>query len=219
MSRYRGYRARSYRTKGKKVKFSLTQSIDFMIIWTLFLVAVFLFLPSFLDGEFVGGILNIFDPILLIGILVVIVLYLPLRWKEAKEQRENEEKILQSGISEIDLMEGVQFEHYLELLFRSMGYNVQTTSTTGDFGADLLLEKDNKIIAVQAKRYSKTVGVKAVQEVYSSMPYYDATEGWVVTNNTFSKSAYELAEKSNIYLVDRGMLIEMIVNNQKASGS
>lgn len=186
--------------------------VDFMAIWLSFMLAVFFFLLS--EGE-----MYIIDmPVILIGILVIIVLYLPLRWMMINEERKNTEKILTSGIREIDLMKGVEFERYLELLFRSLGYNVQTTSATGDFGADLILKKDDRTIAVQAKRYNKTVGVKAVQEVYSSIPYYGATEAWVVTNNTFSKSAYELAEKSDIFLIDRGMLIEMILNNPKASG-
>ncbi|WP_245801940.1 restriction endonuclease [Fictibacillus arsenicus] len=212
MRRYRSYRVRTYRTRGKKVKLSPLQTVDFMAIWLLLMLTLLYFLST------AGEIYIVDMPIFWIGILVIFILYLPLRWILAKEERENEEKILQSGIMEIDLMEGVQFERYLELLFLSMGYNVQTTSATGDFGADLILKKDNRTIVVQVKRYNKTVGVKAVQEVYSSMPYYQATEGWVVTNNTFSKSAYELAEKNNIFLIDRGILIEMIVNNQKASG-
>ncbi|MBT2663875.1 restriction endonuclease [Bacillus sp. ISL-45] len=149
----------------------------------------------------------------------VIIIYIPLRFKRRKEERENAKKILQSGIGEIDVMDGVEFEYYLEALFQAMGYNVQTTSASGDFGADLILTKDYRKIAVQVKRYNKTVGVRAVQEVYSSIPYYGATEAWIVTNNIFSKPAYELAEKNNIFLIDRGMLIEMIVNNKKASGS
>lgn len=100
------YRVRRYRSRGKKVKLSPLQSVDFMIIWSLFMVAIFLFLPPVISG----GMIFFDSPILLIGILVVIILYLPLRRKAVKEQRENEEneeKILQSGISEIDLMEGV----------------------------------------------------------------------------------------------------------------
>ena len=49
---------------------------------------------------------------------------------------------------------------------------------TGDFGADL----DNYIV-VQAKRYSKKVGVKAVQEVVAAKAHYGCREGIVVTSN------------------------------------
>lgn len=53
-----------------------------------------------------------------------------------------------------------------------MGFKVQRTAATGDFGADLLIKKDGRMIAVQAKRYNKSVGVEAVQQVSVSMPYY-----------------------------------------------
>jgi restriction system protein len=195
------------------VKLSPTQMMDFIVLWVFFLNVIFFLFFSMTE-------INILAlPELLLIFLVTFAIYLPFRLKRMNLEKKELEKVLQSGISEIDLMDGIKFEHYLEALFRTMGYNVQTTSTSGDFGADLILKKDNRTIAVQVKRYNKTVGVKAVQEVYSAIPYYGATEAWVVTNNTFSKPAYELAEKSNIFLIDRGMLIEMIINYKTAAGS
>ncbi|WP_251041197.1 restriction endonuclease [Bacillus sp. ISL-45] len=207
------YRVKTYRTRGNKAKLSPVQMVDFMVVWFLFIFSALFFFSFPLESSF------IIIPELLVGMFFVIIIYIPLRFKRRKEERENAKKILQSGIGEIDVMDGVEFEYYLEALFQAMGYNVQTTSASGDFGADLILTKDYRKIAVQVKRYNKTVGVRAVQEVYSSIPYYGATEAWIVTNNIFSKPAYELAEKNNIFLIDRGMLIEMIVNNKKASGS
>ncbi|MCY0900224.1 MAG: restriction endonuclease [Firmicutes bacterium] len=63
-------------------------------------------------------------------------------------------------------MSGVAFERRLAVLFQDRGYYVETTPTTGDYGADLILTNGSERIIVQAKRYSQTVGVKAVQEVY-----------------------------------------------------
>jgi restriction system protein len=57
-----------------------------------------------------------------------------------------------------------------------MGYEVIKTKASGDFGADLILRANDKVIVVQAKRYSKKVGVKAVQEVYASLTLYKANE-------------------------------------------
>ena len=98
-------------------------------------------------------------PGLILIIFGLVVLYYFYRWKLKKSEYK---KILQSGIREIDVMQGVEFENYLEVLFSCMGYKVETTRATGDFGADLILKKDGQTIAVQAKRYSKTVGVEAV---------------------------------------------------------
>jgi restriction system protein len=113
-------------------------------------------------------------------------------------------------IDEIDSMDGVQFEQYLRVLFQSIGYSVQMTASTGDFGADLLLKKDGQKIVVQAKRYSKSVGIKAVQEVISSVKMYQATEAWVITNSSFTKAAIDLANANEVRLIEREELVQMI---------
>lgn len=51
-------------------------------------------------------------------------------------------RLSQAGIAEIDRMDGITFEHYLEVLFRQQGYDTERTPTSGDFGADLILSKD-----------------------------------------------------------------------------
>ena len=50
-------------------------------------------------------------------------------------------RLRRSGIHDIDQMDGIQFEHYLGQLFRSQGYHVEVTRASGDFGADLVLKK------------------------------------------------------------------------------
>ena len=65
-----------------------------------------------------------------------------------------------------------------------------------------MLNKDGKKIVVQAKRYSKDVGIKAVQEVIGAKSYYNADEAWVVSNRYFTKAAKDLAQKGNVLLVD-----------------
>lgn len=139
-----------------------------------------------------------------------IAAYFYLQWKERSLKRR---KILQSGINEIDKMTGIEFENYLGVLFDSMGYDVQLTPASGDYGADLLLKKDGKSITVQAKRYSKTVGISSVQEVFSAKLYYKAHEAWVVTNNSFTKNACELAKRSGVKLIGREQLIHFITEN------
>lgn len=69
------------------------------------------------------------------------------------------ERLKRSGIADIDKMEGVQFEQYLGHLFQAQGYKTQVTKAAGDFGADLILQKAGRKIVIQAKRYSKNVGI------------------------------------------------------------
>lgn len=59
-----------------------------------------------------------------------------------------EDKLKRSGIREIDQMDGVQFEHYLGHLFKSQGFHTEVTRASGDYGADLVITKDNKRIVV-----------------------------------------------------------------------
>ena len=121
------------------------------------------------------------------------------------------ERLKRSGITRIDKMEGREFEHYLKYLFRSKGYLVKVTRAAGDYGADLILLKNNKKIVLQAKRYSKNVGIEAVQQVYGSIKYYGASEAWVLTNRDYTDAAYKLANSNGVRLINREELIEMIL--------
>lgn len=124
-------------------------------------------------------------------------------------------KLRKSNITEIDSFDGVQFENYLKELFKSKGYKAELTATTGDFGADLILNKENRRYVVQAKRYSKPVGIKAVQEVISAIKMYKATDAWVVTNNSYTKAAIQLAKTHDVLLIGREQLIDLITQTNK----
>lgn len=101
---------------------------------------------------------------------------------------------------EIQEMEGLDFEELIADLFEEKDYSARVTSGSGDQGADIIADKDFEKIAIQAKRYSGKVSNSAVQEVVSSMNYYDATRGIVITNSQFTTSARELAESNDIQL-------------------
>ncbi|OPA80989.1 hypothetical protein BVG16_01170 [Paenibacillus selenitireducens] len=121
------------------------------------------------------------------------------------------ERLKRSGIADIDNMDGVQFEKYLGYLFQAHGYKTEVTKTIGDYGADLILQKEGKKIVVQAKRYSKNVGIKAVQEAQASIAYYAASEAWVISNSDYTAAAYDLAKSNKVRLIHREELIEMIL--------
>ena len=66
---------------------------------------------------------------------------------------------------ERDHMDGFDFEYYCADLLVADGFiDVQVTRSSGDYGVDILAEKDGVTYAIQCKRYSGLVGVKAVQE-------------------------------------------------------
>lgn len=116
-----------------------------------------------------------------------------------------------SGIADVDKMGGTQFEHFLANIYRKQGYKVKVTPPSGDYGADLVIEKNNVRIVVQAKRHKKNVGIKAVQEVIGAKSHYQAQEGWVVTNSNYTEAAVNLARSNGIRLVRRKELVEMMI--------
>lgn len=124
---------------------------------------------------------------------------------------ENEEnKKTYYTLFDIDNMRGIEFENFLSRLFINMGYVSVVTKATQDQGADLLLEKDEEKIVVQAKNYSSNVGNDAIQEVYSALKYYNCKRALVVTNSFFTKQAIDLAIKLDVVLWDRDKLIDLI---------
>ena len=117
-------------------------------------------------------------------------------------------RLKRSGLDEI--AGGQEFEQYMVYLLRKNDYkNVQTTPKTGDYGADVLAERDGERFAIQCKLYNKSVGVKAVQEVFSAMQFYGCDAAVVATNSRFSRNAVNLAESTGVILWGRDDLVEM----------
>ncbi|BDA67363.1 hypothetical protein RIVM261_081690 [Rivularia sp. IAM M-261] len=126
-------------------------------------------------------------------------------------------------IKKIDGMLGKEFELFLLRILERFGYWGYQTADSGDYGADLIVFKDGLKIVVQAKRYSKSVGIKAIQEVLGAVKYYNADKALVITNSRFTKQAEGLAAKSDVDLCDRSQLFDLIVrargDNQNLSYS
>jgi len=133
------------------------------------------------------------------------VAYLCYRNKRAKE-----EKLLRSGISEVDHLSGEDFEKVLAMCFEREGYRVKVTPEFGDFGADLVMSKDGVITVVQAKRWNTGVGIEAVQQIVAAKAYYQALDTMVVTNSDYSPAAIELAKVNGVTLWGRRELIELL---------
>ncbi|GEL77110.1 restriction endonuclease [Tenuibacillus multivorans] len=148
--------------------------------------------------------------IVFIGLLVTYFIY------QSLDNIRHNRKIASSGIREIDQMTGRQFEYYLSQLLQKKVYKVKQTKTTGDFGADLVLSvKNGEDIVVQAKRYNKKkVGISAVQEIFSSKSYYNATEAWVITSNYYTPAAIKLAKANKVKLINRDKLIEWVLHTK-----
>lgn len=123
--------------------------------------------------------------------------------KKQNEQDAWQQQFGAAKATELDQLSGVEFEEFLAGLFRAQGYAAELTPTSGDYGADLILSKDGRRIAVQAKRYTGSVGVQAVQEALSGQAYYQCHTAWVITTGAFTTNALELAQKSGVKMIGR----------------
>jgi hypothetical protein len=123
----------------------------------------------------------------------------------------------------IDLIDnslsGFDFENLTKDLLENNGFqDILVTQSSGDYGADVIAYKDGIKYAIQCKKYSAKVGVKAVQEVIAARTMYKCHVGVVLTNNYFTPNAEELAEINGILLWDKDKLEELIDNSGLSKG-
>ena len=176
----------------------------------LFRYIIYFFIVLLILDNIQKGVINGY----LILFLILAILAIPM--SHFLYQKYKERKLLKamakSGIREIDRMDGYQFETYLKALLKELGYKSNVTQGTRDFGADLIMKNDKKKVVVQAKRYSykNKVSLGAVQEIYSSMPYYKAEQAIVITNSYYTNAAESLAKACKVKLIDRKALIQFI---------
>ena len=123
------------------------------------------------------------------------------------------------SIADTDEMSGIEFESFCMGVLQKNGFeNVRMTETTGDYGGDLLAEKDEIKYVIQCKRYNSSIGISAIQEVVGSREVYHTHVGVVLTNSHFTKNAEILAEKTNVLLWDRSRLSRLFASgNNKDS--
>ncbi|QEH97282.1 restriction endonuclease [Gluconobacter thailandicus] len=95
---------------------------------------------------------------------------------------------------------GIDFEAQCAAAFRFHGWQVTATPTSGDHGADLILRRGNRIVAVQCKNYKGRAGNRAVQEVYAARSYYQAQEAVVICPGGFTRHAEQMASRIGVRL-------------------
>lgn len=125
---------------------------------------------------------------------------------QADAQWRRDLKCAKSSLRAIDRMSGVAFEEFVAAQLRVAGWSVAPTASTGDYGVDLIAKKGGARMAVQCKRLAKAVGVAAVQQVVSGARQHRCNRTVVVTNQTFTKAARQLANTHRCRLVGRTQL-------------
>lgn len=142
-------------------------------------------------------------------VLILLVAVTPLLLGLVEQRR-----LRRAGLPEIDHMSGLEFEKKLQVLFRQLGYRVERTPYVGDYGADLILSRGDERVLVQAKRWTKPVGIKAVQEAAAAKAPYRCQRALVVSNQEFTRSAQELARANQVELWGRRRLATVLLQVQ-----
>lgn len=117
-------------------------------------------------------------------------------------------KVRFQGISPYD------FEDFVGKLFLDNGYLVEKTNYSGDFGADLILDKDGVKTVVQIKRYHEDhkVGVQDINQVLGAAKYYGGHQIMIVTTSSFTQPAIELCKKTQVFYWDWQVLKDAVYN-------
>lgn len=100
------------------------------------------------------------------------------------------------------LLDPYEFEKHCASILRNAGFIAKATKGSGDQGVDVVAEKNGIKVVIQCKLYySQPVSNTAVQEVNTGKSYYKADYAVVVSNNTYTVSAKQLAESCGVLLL------------------
>lgn len=120
-------------------------------------------------------------------------------------------------LKQLDKMDGHQFEYACADILKANGYkHVKVTRGSGDFGVDIIAEKDKGRYAIQCKRYNHKLDNTPIQEVVGGLAYYQCDKGAVMTNQYFTEPAKQLAQVNDIELLDRDTLSHMVDRTEKS---
>lgn len=111
-----------------------------------------------------------------------------------------------------------EFEHLIREVFESEfsinGGEVKVTQASRDGGVDAIAFDPDPIrggkIVIQAKRYTNTVGVSAVRDLYGTVMNEGATKGILVTTADYGPDAYEFIKNKPLTLMNGGNLLYLL---------
>jgi restriction system protein len=114
-----------------------------------------------------------------------------------------------------------EFEHLIREIFEkelsAHGGEVKVTQASRDGGVDAVAFDPDPIrggkIIIQAKRYTNTVDVSSVRDLYGTVMSEGATKGVLVTTSSFGPDAYRFAKDKPITLMDGNNLLFLLAKH------
>jgi len=115
-------------------------------------------------------------------------------------------------------MDWYDFENLIRELFekefRPHGGEVKITQASRDGGVDAVAFDPDPMrggkIVIQAKRYTNTVGVSAVRDLYGTVINEGATKGILVTTADYGSDAYNFAKDKPLTLLNGSNLLHLL---------
>lgn len=151
--------------------------------------------------------------------LADIVAITPIVTFDKKDKRfiESKNVNLNSGTN-LAIIEWTEFEHLVrelfELEFSKVGGEVMVTQASRDGGVDAIIFDPDPLrggkIVVQAKRYTNTVGVSAVRDLYGTVINEGANTGILITTSDYGHDSYEFAKDKPLKLLNGGHLLGLL---------
>lgn len=125
--------------------------------------------------------------------------------------------------SNLAAMDWEDFEHLIAQLmeweFARSGVEVRVTRASRDRGVDAVMFDPDPLrggkYVLQAKRYTRTVDVSAVRDLYGTLLNEGANRGILITTASFGPDAYEFAKDKPLSLVDGPNLLNLLSRHGK----
>lgn len=122
------------------------------------------------------------------------------------------------GSQNLASMPWEDFEHLVRELFEkefaSRGGDVKITQASRDGGVDAVAFDPDPItggkIVIQAKRYTRTVGVSAVRDLFGTVLNEGASKGILVTTSDYGSDAHQFATGKPLTLLSGSHLLHML---------
>jgi restriction system protein len=123
-----------------------------------------------------------------------------------------------AGGENLASMDWEDFEHLcrqlFEKVFAASGAEVKVTQASRDQGVDAIIFDPDPLrggkIVIQAKRYTNTVDVSAVRDLYGTVHNEGAIKGILVTTSHYGPDAYSFAKDKPLTLLDGAQLLGLL---------
>ena len=145
----------------------------------------------------------------------------PVMEMDRRDRRFVESREIADGLDEsqnLASMPWEDFEHLVRELFEkefaSRGGEVKITQASRDGGVDAIAFDPDPItggkIVIQAKRYTRTVGVSAVRDLFGTVMNEGASKGILVTTADYGPDAHQFASGKPLTLLSGSHLLYML---------